>query len=103
MDFGLDDEQGNVDSCRAGEHRAYEGFVAGHVDDTGAQTVSQVQRSEAEIDRDAAAFLFREAIGVDASQRAHEGGLPVVDVTRCSDDHGGPLSECVSQASKAVS
>ena len=41
----------------------------------------QRERREAELDRDAARLLLRQAVGVDAGQRAHERGLAVVDVS----------------------
>ena len=42
--------------------------------------------SEAEIDGDAAALFFFQAIGVDAGERAHQRGLAVIDVPGRADD-----------------
>ena len=43
--------------------------------------LGEVERREAELDRDAARLLLRQPVGVDAGQRADERGLAVVDVT----------------------
>jgi hypothetical protein len=77
---GGDHEQHEVDAGRAGHHRAHEALVARHVDEAEAQPAAEVERREAELDRDAARLLLGEAIGVDAGQRAHERRLAVVDV-----------------------
>jgi hypothetical protein len=63
-------------------------LVAGDVDDAGVQTTAELPSGEAELDGDAAAFLFGEAVGVDAGEGADEGGLAVVDVTGGADDEG---------------
>src|SRR5262249_29606433 len=57
------------------EHVLYESFVAGDVDEADVAEVG-----EAEIYRDAAAFFFFEAIGVDAGEGADKRGLAVIDV-----------------------
>jgi hypothetical protein len=44
--------------------------VAGDVDHTGAQTAGQVERREAQVDRDAARLLLGQAIGVSTPVRA---------------------------------
>ena len=41
--------------------------------------VAQIERREAQVDRDSALFLGRQSIGVDAGQGADQGGLAVVD------------------------
>ena len=51
----------------------------------------QLQVGEAEVDGDAAALLFLEAVGVDAGERLHQRGLAVIDMPgRAGDDvlHG---------------
>ncbi len=75
-----DHEQGEVDPGRAGDHRAHEALVAGHVDDREHAAGGQRQARVAEGDRDAALALFGQAVGVDARERAHEGRLAVIDV-----------------------
>ena len=47
----------------------------------------EAERREAEIDRDATALLPRQAIRVDAGERAHERGLAVIDVARRAENH----------------
>ena len=41
----------------------------------------------AEVERDAARLLLRQAVGVHAGERLHQGGLAVVDVAGGADDH----------------
>ena len=65
---------------RAGDHRAHEALVAGHVDDRQPPPRRQLERREAELDRDPARLLLGQPVGVDAGERAHERGLAVVDV-----------------------
>ena len=80
-----DDEQAGVDLSDADEHVADEPIVAGHVDE-----VERVPRRRdvgvPDVDRQAAPLLLGQAVGVDAGQRAQEGRLAVVDVTRGPDD-----------------
>jgi hypothetical protein len=48
--------------------------------------VAQRLVGEAEIDRDPACLFLFEAVGIGACQRLNKGTLPVIDVTRSSDD-----------------
>ena len=52
--------------------------------------LAELERREAELGRDPALLLDRQAIGVDAGQRLHQRRLAVVDVTGGADDdrHG---------------
>ena len=77
---GVDDEQEEVDAARAGDHRADEALVPGHVDDREARPVGQLERRVAEIDRDPALVLLGQPVGVLAGQRLDERRLAVVDV-----------------------
>ena len=72
-------QQHGVDAGGAGDHGADEALVAGHVDDVDL-VVIQAQVREAERDRDAAAPLLRQAVGVGAGKRADQRGLAVIDV-----------------------
>ena len=83
-----DDEEREVDPGRAGQHGAHERFVSRHIHDTDNPDVRHLERCESQVDRDPAALLFRESIGVDAGQRANERGLAVVDVPGGPNDHG---------------
>ena len=76
----VDDEQEEVDPGGAGDHVANEALVAGDVDEGERAAVAQVERRVAEVDRDAALLLLRQAIGVLARQGSDEPGLAVVDV-----------------------
>ena len=76
----VDDEQEEVDPGRARDHRPDEALVAGDVDDGDAPPVGQLERRVAEVDRDPAAPLLRQAIRVLPGQRPDEPRLPVVDV-----------------------
>jgi hypothetical protein len=71
----------------AGHHRAHELFVARHVDETDTAAVFQRHPGVTEFDGDAAPLFFRQPVGVDARQRAHERRLTVVDVACSADDH----------------
>src|SRR5437763_1860642 len=63
---GRDDKQDQVDAADAGQHIFHEPLMAGHINETQAQGRRQLQVSEAEIDGDAATFLFSQAVGVNA-------------------------------------
>ena len=53
-----------------------------------ADAVGQAQVGVPDVDRHAAPPLLRQPVGVDAGQRAQEGGLAVVDVAGRADDDG---------------
>ncbi len=82
---GRDHEQGDVDSGRAGEHVAHEAFMPGDVDQTRLDRVTQGERREPQVDRDAAALLLLPTVGVDTGEGLHQGRLAVVDVTGGAD------------------
>ena len=83
----VDDEQEEIDSGRAGDHRAHEALVARHVDDRERAAVGELERRVAEVDRDPTPALFRQPVGVLARERADERRLAVVDVAcRAEDD-----------------
>ncbi len=76
---GRDDQHGQVEPRRPGQHVADEPLVARDVDQ-GQAAVAQVERGEAQVDRDPALLLGREAVGVDAGQGPDQRRLAVVDV-----------------------
>ena len=82
-----DDEQGEIDTGRPGEHGPDERFVPRYIDDTGDADPGQHEWREPELDRDPPLLLLRQTIGVDASEGANEGGLAVIDVPGGPDDH----------------
>ena len=81
-------QQHGVDPVGAGQHVAHEALVARDVDEGCDQAFPQVEVGEPQVDRDPPLLLFLQAVGVYAGQGAHEGALPVVDVTGRADDQG---------------
>src|SRR3954462_5627794 len=94
---GCDDQQHEVDAAESSKHVADEALVSRHVDETDLQGLAIRDRQghvrEAEIDGDAAAFFFLEAVGVDSCQGFHQRGFAVVDVAGGADDEGFHLWE----------
>ena len=84
---GGDHQQCEVDAGGAGDHGAHEALVAGHVNEADRAAALQGHVREAEIDGDPARHLLLETIGIDASQRAHQRGLAVIDMAGGADDH----------------
>src|SRR5205814_3715028 len=82
---GGDDEQGDVDPGRAGEHILDECLMAGNVDDARLDSAGQWERSKTEINGDAAALLFFPPIGINPGERLHQRGLAVVNMSRGTD------------------
>ena len=64
-----DHQQEQIDARGARDHRADEALVAGDVHDGQPAAGRQLERRVAELDRDAAALLLRQPVGVDAGQR----------------------------------
>ena len=83
---GRDHEQHDVDPADAAQHVLDEALVPRHVDDAEVDACGRHERREPQVDRDAAPLLFRQAIGVDSGQAAHERGLAVIDVAGGADD-----------------
>ena len=86
-----------LQSGHAGDHVMDELVVSGHVNKSQRQLIG-FEVGEAEIDCQAAAFLFSQAIGVFASQCMHQTGFTVIHVAGKGDDHG-----CASLLRFAVS
>src|SRR5688572_19588117 len=61
--------------------------MTGNIDETHAEFSRHWKVSEAEVDGDAAAFFLLEAVGVDAGQRANQGGLAMVDMSGRTGDN----------------
>ncbi len=91
--IGGDHQQHEIDAGRAGQHVVHELLVARHVDEADDLPIGARPVGEAEIDGDAARLLLRQAIGIDAGQRAHQRGLAVIDMARGADDHAAPSAE----------
>src|SRR5204863_5722187 len=93
---GSDDEQRRVDLAGADEHVAHEPVVPRDVDEVELVAVVQSQMRVADVDRHAPPSLLRQAVGVDAGERAEERSLAVVDVTGRADDDGHRRSVAAS-------
>src|SRR6266576_2663107 len=107
---GGDDEKGEVDAGRAGEHRPHESLVTGDVDDADRPNAVDLKWGETQLDRYATALLLREPIGVDPGEGAHQCRLAVIAVPGGSENHvatsaarGDALSGSCSHISKARS
>ena len=87
---GGDHQQHEIDAGRARQHVVHQLLVARHVDEADDLPIRARPVGEAEIEGDAARLLFRQAIGIDAGQRAHQRGLAVIDVAGGPDDHATP-------------
>ena len=85
-------EQHQVDGVGPGQHVADEALVSGHVHDARLGAVRQLQVREPQVDGDAALLFLLEAVRVRSGEGLDEARLPVVDVSRGSDDvgHGVP-------------
>ena len=59
---GGDDQQGEVDPRRAGDHRPHEVLVAGDVHDSRGHSRAEIERREVEIDRDATTALLGQPV-----------------------------------------
>ena len=62
------DQHGDINAARAGQHVLDEFFVPRHVDNARPASVGQVKVGKAQLDGDAALFLFLQAVGVNARQ-----------------------------------
>lgn len=79
------DQQGGIHTRGAGDHVVDETFVTGDVDQGEAAAIG-VEMREAELDRDAASLLLREAVDGGAGQRLHQRRLAVIDMPGKADD-----------------
>src|SRR5208282_1368400 len=83
--IGCDDQQNEIDPRSSREHVFYEALVSRHVHKTKAHATF-FQEGKAQIDGDAAALLFLEAVRMGAGQSFNQRGLPVVNVASGADD-----------------
>ena len=94
--IGGDDQQHPVDRQHPGQHVGQEALVARHVDKAELGAVGQRRIGEAEIDRQPAPLLLRQAVGIDPGQRAHQRGLAVVDMAGGGEDHRADDAQAAS-------
>ena len=86
---GGDDQQEDVDAAGAGDHRPHQLLVPRHVDQAEAAG-AEVERGEAELDRDPPPALLGQPVGLAPGQRAHQGRLAVIDVAGGADRERHP-------------
>ena len=90
--IGGNDENDEIDSAHAREHVADKTLVTGDIDETHANCAAigggKVEMRETDVDGDAAAFFFFEAVGIHASQGFDERCLAMIDVSGGADDDG---------------
>ena len=79
-------EHRHVDAAGGGDHRAQEALVAGNVDHAGGADPGQIEVRVPGFQRDAAALLLGQPIGVDPGERLHQRRLAVIDVAGGADD-----------------
>ena len=88
---GSDDEEQEPHSPEAGQGIVQEALVARYVDEGELDGPGRVlagggEVREAEIERDAASFLFLETVAVDTGERPDERGLAVIDMAGGADE-----------------
>src|SRR5208282_2784940 len=82
---GSNNQQNEVDSRSARKHVLHKALVTGHVHKTESHTTF-FEEGKADIDSDAAAFLFLQAVRMRAGQCFNQRGLTVVNVTGGAND-----------------
>jgi len=101
--IGCDDEEGQIHRSYARDHVFHEVLMARDVHDSEHERRGiwrgrrKLQVREAKINRDAARFFFRQAIGIRAGQSLHQRALAMVYVAGGGQDemlHGGHSFFC---------
>jgi len=87
---GSDDEKTQVNAAGTDDHAADEILVTRHIDDADSSDTIQLERREAEVDRDTTSFLFRQSICIDARESFDERRFAVVDMTGRADYRTAP-------------
>ena len=89
---GGNHQQDKIDATHSGQHVANKALVSGNVDKTQSQSFAagqrQFQMRKADINGDAAALFFLQAVGIDAGKSLDQRGLPMIDVPGGADDDG---------------
>ena len=81
-------EQEQVDPGGPGQHVLDEALMTRHVHDARLDPLSQRQRGEAEIDRQASLPLLFPAVRVNTGECMHQRRLAMIDVSRRTHDEG---------------
>ncbi len=80
-------QQGQVNAASAREHVVNKFFMPRHINDACLATIGQRQVGEAQVNGDAPALLFFQAVSVAAGECADETGFAMVHMAGCSDDN----------------
>ena len=80
-----DDQHGNVDARRTGDHVSNKTLVARNIDNPNLK-ITGLEMRKPEVNRNPAGFFFRQTIRVNAGQLSDQPGLPVVNVPGRADD-----------------
>ncbi len=90
--IGGDNQQGQVNAAHSGQHVLDEALVSGHIHNAHFLAAGQFQPGEAEVDGHAPFLFLAQAVGVNAGQGLHQGGLAVVNMSGGTQDkHDSPL------------
>jgi hypothetical protein len=82
-----DHEKREVDARGAGDHRPHEVFVPWNIYHARYSPTPKIERGKVEVDRDLAASFLGQPIHRPSGERRNQGGLAMVYVSRCADDH----------------
>src|SRR3954468_8037095 len=97
-----DDQKREIDRADARNHVANKILVPGHVHDSNTKKLAvvrpDIKMGKAELDRNLTRLFFRESIGIDAGQGLDQRALPMIDVSRRSDDE---MPGCVNGGSSS--
>src|SRR5712672_915181 len=86
--IGSYEQQCKVDAAGTRKHRVHQSLVAWNVDKTDSfGELGNIQEGIAPLDADTALPFLGQTVGIDASERAHQRRLAVVNVACGADDH----------------
>lgn len=80
------DEEHDTNTSQTSEGVVHEALVPGDIDEAHLQ-ILRFEMCKPEIDGDPSPFFFFPAVAIDTGKRLDQGGLPVVDVSGCSDNY----------------
>ena len=83
-----DQNQCKVNATGACNHGAHQFLVAGHVYKGNGVLAGHLHGRVTQLNGDAALFFFRQAVYIHARKRQHQTGFAMVNMTRCTDNHG---------------
>ena len=80
-------QHSQVNTAGACQHIFDKFFMARHIHNTGLGTIFPIQVGKAQLDGDAALFLFDQAVGVDAGEGFDQQGFAMIHVAGRANDH----------------